>query len=73
MKAAPFDLYIAGAKMEHNYPIGPIMGTAWNLTTMSYRGRLDIGLHVDTAAVEHPEELATAIQESFQELFALGA
>ena len=73
VKAAPFDLYIAGAKMEHNYPIGPIMGTAWNLTTMSYRGRLDIGLHVDTAAVEHPEELATAIQESFQELFALGA
>ena len=38
VRAAPFDLYIGGALMEANYPVGPLAGTAFNLTTMSYRG-----------------------------------
>ena len=71
LKAAPFDLYIAGALMHHNYPIGPLMGTAWNLTTMSYRGKLDLGLHVDAAAVEDPAALAADVQEAFAELLGL--
>jgi diacylglycerol O-acyltransferase len=71
LKAAPFDLYIAGALMHHNYPIGPVMGTAWNLTTMSYRGKLDLGLHVDTAAVPDPALLAADISDAFDELLDL--
>lgn len=68
VRAAPFDLYMAGALAESNYPAGPVAGTAWNLTTMSYRGVLNFGLHVDTAAVEDPAALADAIRESFDEL-----
>jgi len=71
VRAAPFDLYIAGALMESNFPIGPVAGTAWNLTTMSYRGMLDLGLHADTAAVEDPASLSEAIQSSFAELVAI--
>lgn len=71
VRAAPFDLYIAGALMEGNFPIGPVAGTAWNLTTMSYRGRLDLGLHADAAAVDDPAELAAAVAASFDELVAL--
>lgn len=71
VRAAPFDLYIAGALMEHNYPVGPLMGTAWNLTTMSYRGNLDLGLHADSAAVAEPAALAADIAAAFQELFGL--
>ena len=71
VRAAPFDLYIAGALMEGNFPIGPVAGTAWNLTTMSYRGMLDLGLHTDTAAVEDPGALSEAIQGSFAELVAI--
>ncbi len=71
VRAAPFDLYIAGALMDGNYPIGPVAGTAWNLTTMSYRGMLDLGLHVDTAAVAEPAALAQDIQDAFAELIAL--
>ncbi|MCU1498939.1 MAG: putative diacylglycerol acyltransferase [Acidimicrobiales bacterium] len=71
LRAAPFDLYIAGGLMEGNFPLGPVAGTAWNLTTMSYRGRLDLGLHVDTAAVEEPGALAAAIQAAFDELIEL--
>ncbi|MFN8016864.1 MAG: wax ester/triacylglycerol synthase family O-acyltransferase [Acidimicrobiales bacterium] len=72
VRAAPFDLYIAGALMTANYPVGPIAGTAWNLTTMSYRGMLDLGLHVDRAAVADPDQLRDDIVASFDELLALG-
>jgi hypothetical protein len=72
VRAAPFDLYIAGALVTGNYPLGPIAGTAWNLTTMSYRGVLNLGLHVDRAAVTHPEALRDDIAEAFAELIALG-
>jgi hypothetical protein len=71
VRAAPFDLYIGGALMTGNYPLGPIAGTAWNLTTMSYRGVLNLGLHVDRAAVEAPEQLREDIEASFAELLAL--
>jgi diacylglycerol O-acyltransferase len=72
VRAAPFDLYIAGALVTGNFPLGPVAGTAWNLTTMSYRGHLDLGLHLDAAAVAHPEELRDDIADAFEELTALG-
>jgi WS/DGAT/MGAT family acyltransferase len=71
VRAAPFDLYIGGALMTGNYPLGPIAGTAWNLTTMSYRGVLHLGLHVDRAAVHAPDLLRDDIAASFAELLAL--
>ncbi len=70
VRAAPFDLYIGGALIEANYPLGPLAGTAFNLTTMSYRGRLFIGLVVDTAAVSGPEELLAEIDREYEALFA---
>ncbi len=72
VRAAPFDLYIGGALMEGNFPIGPVAGTAWNLTTMSYRGVLGLGLHADTAAVADPGSLAVDIAASFDELIGQG-
>lgn len=72
VRAAPFDLFMAGALAESNYPAGPVAGTAWNLTTMSYRGMLNLGLHSDTGAVAEPEALAAAIADSFNELIDAG-
>ena len=63
---------IAGALLTANYPLGPIAGTAWNLTTMSYRGTLHLGLHVDRAAVADPAQLRADIEASFDELLAAG-
>jgi WS/DGAT/MGAT family acyltransferase len=65
VRGAPFPLYIAGARMEGNFPIGPIGGTAWNLTLMTYNGNLDMGLNVDAGAVEDPEALRDAIETEF--------
>ena len=58
VRGAPFQLYIAGARIEANYPIGPTGGTALNLTLMSYDGSLDMGLNVDPGAVDDPDGAA---------------
>jgi hypothetical protein len=73
VRAAPFDLFIAGGLIEANYPIGPMGGTAFNLTMMSYRGVLNMGLHVDAGAVDNPELLRDCIDEAFAELVAAGS
>jgi len=72
VRGAPFDLWIAGARLLANYPIGPMAGTAFNLTTMSYRGNLDMGCSIDTAAIEEPALLRQCLVESFDELLVLG-
>lgn len=68
VRGAPFPLYLAGGRILSNHPIGPLMGTAFNLTTISYNGSLDMGLHVDKGAVADSELLATCIQAAFDEL-----
>ena len=71
VRGAPFDVYIAGAKVEALFPMGPIAGTAFNLTTMSYAGMLDMGLVVDAGAIDDPRELRDAIESAYRDLIAL--
>lgn len=72
VRAAPFDLFIGGAFMEANYPLGPLAGTAFNLTTMSYRGWLFMGLVTDPAAVDQPDELLDELEAAYAELLSAG-
>lgn len=68
VRGAPFAVFMGGARVESNHPIGPLTGTAFNLTMLTYNGSLDMGLHVDTDAVTRPDLLARAIEDSFAEL-----
>lgn len=68
LRAAPMDTYIAGALMESNYPMGPLAGSAFNLTTMSFRGNLNMGVVVDTAAVAEPERLLKCLKAAYRRL-----
>ena len=68
LRGAPWDLYIAGAEILGNHPMGPTGGTAFNATVLSYRGGLDMGLNIDTAAIDDPVLLRECIRESFDEL-----
>ena len=72
VRAADFDLYIAGAAIEANHPMGPTAGSAFNATAMSYKNRFDVGLNIDAAAVDDPELLRRSIEESFTELIEAG-
>ena len=60
--------YIAGARILGNFPVGPLAGVAFNLTLLSYCGSLDMGLHLDPAAVAEPALLRTLLLDAFDEL-----
>ncbi|MCU1374609.1 MAG: hypothetical protein JWO68_1895, partial [Actinomycetia bacterium] len=51
-------------------PLGPMAGTAFNLTTMSMGGRLDMGLLVDLAAVGDPELLRDSLIDTYDQLLS---
>lgn len=72
LKAAPFQLYIAGAAVESNVTMGPVAGTAFNVTTVSYNGFLDVGMMIDPAAVQDPADLRNCIVTAFEDLMAAG-
>ena len=70
VKGSPVPVFIAGAKLVHNYPIGPLAGVAFNLTLLSYDGSLDMGINIDTAAVAEPERLSRLLNAAFKRLTA---
>jgi diacylglycerol O-acyltransferase len=64
------DLYVAGARVDAVHPVGPTAGAAFNVTMLSYRDRLDLGLNVDTVAVDDPELLGRCVAAAFDEVLA---
>jgi WS/DGAT/MGAT family acyltransferase len=57
--------YVSGAQITGYYAFGPVAGTAFNLTTLSYLGQLEIGLFADPAAVEDPAELRRDMADGY--------
>ena len=47
----PVPTWLAGTPVERLYPIGPVSGTAFNVTLMTYDQEALFGLHLDPAAV----------------------
>jgi WS/DGAT/MGAT family acyltransferase len=72
VRGAPFDLYVAGAKILANYPMGPTGGTAFNLTVLSSGGWLDMGVNIDTAAIDDPGLLRQCLEDAYAELLGVG-
>ena len=72
LRAAPFTMYISGAKVLESATMGPVAGTAFNLTTVSYDGSLDMGLFVDPTAVDDPADLRLCMELSYAELLHAG-
>jgi WS/DGAT/MGAT family acyltransferase len=64
----PIPLYLAGAKMEAQFPFGPRSGAAVNVTLLSYLDGLFIGVNSDPAAVpDHPAFMA-CLRDGFDEV-----
>ena len=72
LRGAPFQTYMAGAKVLSLIPLGPVAGTAANITTISNNGFMDVGLLIDPAAVAEPESLAKNIGDAFTALLEAG-
>ena len=70
VRGAPFDLYVAGARVLANHPMGPTAGTAFNATLLSYCDSLDVGINIDTGPVDDPAGLRDCIELSLEEILA---
>nr|WHV03890.1 putative wax ester synthase/acyl-CoA:diacylglycerol acyltransferase [uncultured bacterium] len=73
VRGAPIDIFMAGAKVEAVFPMGPISGTGFNLTMLSYNGSMDMGMVVDAGAIAHPEDLRDDIAAAYDALIAAGS
>src|SRR2546422_5493258 len=73
VRGAPFDLYVAGAHVDANPPMGPTAGTACNVTLLTYGGSMDIGINSDTAAVDDPEALRDCVADGLAETIVAGS
>jgi WS/DGAT/MGAT family acyltransferase len=68
VRGAPVPMYMAGAQLLENYPVGPLAGVAFNLTLLSYNHSLDMGVNIDRAAVAEPELLRRCLERAFKDL-----
>lgn len=74
LRGASIPVYIAGARVLANHPIGPLVGTPLNATAMSSHTSLDIGLHIDPAAIAEPALMKRRVNDAFRKLLrAAGA
>lgn len=72
VKGSPVPMFCAGAQLLNNYAVGPLSGVAFNVTLLSYLGRLDMGINIDEAAVAEPALLRRHIDDAVSDLCALG-
>jgi diacylglycerol O-acyltransferase / wax synthase len=64
-----FPLFLAGARLEANYPISVITdGMGLNITVMSYHGHLDFGIVADREQMRDVWKLIGWLRESLEEL-----
>ena len=67
----PFPVYIAGSRITHMYPFGPLPGCAAMITLISHNGDCCIGINTDTLAVSDPGMLADDIRAGLAEVVEL--
>ncbi len=68
LRGAPIPIFVAGGQITHMYPVGPLGGTAFNLTAMSYNGNLHFGVFIDPRAVDDPKALRRHLVEAYATL-----
>ncbi|MBN8867199.1 MAG: wax ester/triacylglycerol synthase family O-acyltransferase [Solirubrobacterales bacterium] len=67
----PIDLYFAGAKLEAMYPLSIISdGIGLNVTIMSYRDSIDIGITADREQTPEVQTLISGMQGELDQLLA---
>jgi WS/DGAT/MGAT family acyltransferase len=72
LRGARSTRYICGSEVLESYAYGPLAGTAFNLTAMSYHGNLHLALFVDPVAVSSPADLRADMQAAYDTLLEAG-
>jgi diacylglycerol O-acyltransferase len=72
MRSSRRRYYISGARVDEAYGFGPLAGTAFNLTSISYAGTFAITMFMDPVAIDEPDNLREHVEDAFRELIDLG-
>ncbi len=67
-----FPVYLAGARMTGYFAFGPTIGTAFNVTLLSYNGMCHVAVTADNDAITDVEVFMRCLREGFDEVVALG-
>jgi diacylglycerol O-acyltransferase / wax synthase len=68
----PVPFYLTGTKVSGFYGFGPTIGSALNITLMSYCGTCFVGVNIDSGAIPDPDVLMDCMREGFEEVLAVG-
>ncbi|WP_308205351.1 WS/DGAT domain-containing protein [Mycolicibacterium insubricum] len=68
----PVPVYLGGAAVTEQYAFGPTIGSAVNVTLLSYVDTCAFGVDVDTAAIPDPEVFHACLVEGFDEAWRWG-
>lgn len=69
---SPLPIFLAGVEVEALLPFGPLAGSASNVTLLSYKGDLNIGINVDPAAAPDVDLYVDCLRRGYDEVLALG-
>jgi WS/DGAT/MGAT family acyltransferase len=67
------DVYVAGARLESFHAFGPTLGSAANITLMSYRATCHIGINTDAGAVPDVGLFLECLRHGFDEVLTLAS
>ncbi|MGZ4665751.1 MAG: HAD-IB family hydrolase [Frankiaceae bacterium] len=67
----PYPAYVAGSRITHMYPFGPLPGCAAMITLISHNEGCCIGTNTDTAAITDPGGFAEDLRAGLEEVIAL--
>ncbi len=67
----PVEVYLGGAKVRMQYAFGPTIGSAVNVTLLTYVDTCSLGIDVDTGAIPDFEEFSDCLVAGFDEVLAL--
>ena len=69
---SPRPLYCAGALQRSQYPVSGVLdGLGLNITVVSYRDRLEVGIVADREQLDDPWQLIAALTDALAELSTL--
>ncbi|TGD83922.1 DUF1298 domain-containing protein [Mycolicibacterium sp. CH28] len=67
----PVQVYLGGAQVRMQYAFGPTVGSAVNVTLLTYVDTCSLGIDVDTGAIPDFDEFYDCLAAGFEEVLAL--
>ena len=69
---SPIPLYSAGTEVTRLFAFAPLLGAAVNLSMISYRDQLNIGVNMDPAAAVDTDLLVACLREAWDDILSAG-